>query len=117
MHLAESGTLTMSALSERLNVTLSTVSIVVHQLASYGLVERQEDPADRRRTIVYIHPRQRKYVDAALAERTEPIRRALGRLEPEERAVLLKACRILAEEAEAGHAGPRTVDCPQQEIH
>jgi DNA-binding MarR family transcriptional regulator len=102
-HIADAGTLTISALSERLNVTLPTVSIVVHQLASYGLVDRQEDPTDRRRTIVRIAPVHQEWVHAALVRRTEPFRRTLLRLEPAERAAFVKAIHILADEAGMEH--------------
>lgn len=113
MHLAESDGLTVSGLSERLGVTLPTVSVVIHQLASYGLVERTDDPADRRRAIVRIDPLHREWVDAMLAQLTEPLRRTLVRLQPMERAVFVKALKILAEES--GSSAELVSSCREDE--
>ena len=46
------GPLTVSELASRLDLTLPTVSGVLADLDRAGLVDRQPDPADRRRTIV-----------------------------------------------------------------
>lgn len=97
-HLAEAEPLSVSELGERLNVSLPTVSIVVHQLAGYGLIQRMEDPADRRRAIVQIDPVHRSWVDASLQRAAAPLRRTLERLEPEERRTFIQGLTVLAEE-------------------
>jgi DNA-binding MarR family transcriptional regulator len=105
MHLAETNELSVGELRERLDVTLPTVSAVIHQLADYGLVQLREDVADRRRTLVSIAPSHREWVDSALAGVSAPLRRTLLQLEARERAALLKALRILEGElAEGGIA-------------
>lgn len=108
-HLAEAEPLSVSELGERLNVSLPTVSIVVHQLAEYGLVERQEDPADRRRAIVRIDPVHRPWVDESLQRAAAPLRRTLERLGIEERRAFLHALIVLADElqdTESADGGP-----------
>jgi DNA-binding MarR family transcriptional regulator len=112
MHIADAGSLSISALSERLNITLPTASIVVQQLTAYGLVERQEDPTDRRRTIIRIDPLQGGWVEDALAQHTQPLRRTLARLDTNERAIFLKSLRIFAEEAEAVLPPAEREGCP-----
>lgn len=46
--------LRMSELSSRLGVSISTVSGVVDRLVDQGLVDRQDDPADRRQVVLRI---------------------------------------------------------------
>jgi len=50
---AEPG-LRMSELSSRLGVSISTVSGVVDRLVDQGLLDRQDDPADRRQVVLRI---------------------------------------------------------------
>jgi MarR family transcriptional regulator, organic hydroperoxide resistance regulator len=49
---AAAGPLSMGALSERLGLALSTTSGTVDRLVRRGLLERAEDPTDRRQVIV-----------------------------------------------------------------
>ena len=49
---AAAGSLSMGALSERLGTALSTTSGTVDRLVRRGLLERAEDPTDRRQVIV-----------------------------------------------------------------
>ena len=49
---AAAGPLSMGALSERLGLALSTTSGTVDRLVQRGLLERTEDPRDRRQVIV-----------------------------------------------------------------
>ena len=49
---AAAGPLSMGALSERLGLALSTTSGTVDRLVQRGLLERAEDPRDRRQVIV-----------------------------------------------------------------
>ncbi len=49
---AAAGSLSMGALTERLGTALSTTSGTVDRLVRRGLLERAEDPADRRQVIV-----------------------------------------------------------------
>ena len=49
---AAAGSLSMGVLSERLGTALSTTSGTVDRLVRRGLLERAEDPSDRRQVIV-----------------------------------------------------------------
>jgi DNA-binding MarR family transcriptional regulator len=96
---AAAGPLSVSELARRLGLGLSTTSAIVGQLSRAGLLERAEDEADRRRTIVRLHDDYRdvigKWAERALA----PLRATLERLPARARAQFIEGWRILHEEA------------------
>lgn len=104
---AVDGPLTVSELARREGLARTTASLLVTQLADAGLVERREDEADRRRTLVSIAPQHRAESVAVLEAKLAPLRRAVARMGPERAASLLAGLEILTEEmeAEAGGAG------------
>jgi DNA-binding MarR family transcriptional regulator len=55
-HLALAGPLTVGELSRHLDRAQSVVSDMVAHLEDAGLLERQSDPADRRRRLVWLTP-------------------------------------------------------------
>ena len=90
--------LTVSELAARLGLTLSTVSGVLADLGRAGLVDRQPDPADRRRTIAQIPPDQAALVMEWLDGAASPLARVLDKLAPSEQAAFLKAMDMLETE-------------------
>jgi DNA-binding MarR family transcriptional regulator len=88
----------VSELAHRLDVSLATMSQVVSDLESWGLVERASDTADRRRTLVSVAAEHRDNIRAIQEQRLRPLSRALRRLEPDERAALVRGLEVLAEE-------------------
>jgi DNA-binding MarR family transcriptional regulator len=92
------GPLTVSELASRLGLTLSTVSGVLADLGRAGFVDRQPDPADRRRTIVQIPPDQAALVMEWLDGAASPLARVLDKLAPSEQAAFLKAMDMLETE-------------------
>jgi DNA-binding MarR family transcriptional regulator len=92
---------TVGELAADLELGLATVSGVVAELDRAGLVERQQDPADRRRTIVTIRDEHRPAIQAWLNGAAAPIVRVLERLSPEERAVFVRAMDLLDQELAA----------------
>ncbi len=55
-HLAMAGPLTIGEAAVHLNRAQSVVSEIVSHLEGRGLLERESDPADRRRTLVWLTP-------------------------------------------------------------
>jgi len=55
-HLAVSGPLTVGEAARHLDRAQSVVSEIVDQLEAKGLLERERDPADRRRVLVWLTP-------------------------------------------------------------
>jgi DNA-binding MarR family transcriptional regulator len=70
----------------------------VSELSRAGLLERVEDDADRRRTLVRVAPEHAAAIEAFLSRRLEPLRRALQRLSLPERAAFVRGLDVLTEE-------------------
>ncbi|HEY9287358.1 MAG TPA: MarR family transcriptional regulator [Candidatus Dormibacteraeota bacterium] len=99
--LALAGPLSVSQLSSRLEVGLPSASLLVGELGRVGVVVRQEDERDRRRTIVDLAPAHREAVMGFVSRRAGIIESALESLEPTERAALIKGLRALVTALEA----------------
>jgi DNA-binding MarR family transcriptional regulator len=89
--LQEFGPASQAALSRRTGIYRSDLVAVVNELTGRGLIERASDPADRRRNVITITPRGRRYLrrldelvaavqDELLAPLTQPERDQLVRL-------------------------------------
>src|SRR4029450_1688965 len=87
----EFGPASQAALSRRTGIYRSDLVAVVNELTSRGLIDRASDPADRRRNVITITPRGRRYLrrldglvaavqDDLLAPLTPPERDQLVRL-------------------------------------
>lgn len=92
------GPLTVSELASREGLALSTASLLVTQLSQAGLVERNEDAEDRRRTVVSVAPAFRRESEAALESKLAPIRRALSRMGSRRATAMLEGLAVLVEE-------------------
>jgi DNA-binding MarR family transcriptional regulator len=101
LRIGTEGPLGMSDLADRMSLSLATVSQLVSDLAEWGLVERTTDPADRRRVSVAVTPSHRATIRGLVESRLQPIERALARLEPDERAGLLRGLAALSAELDA----------------
>ena len=55
-HLAMTGPLTIGEAAAHLNRAQSVISEIVSHLEEQGLLERESDPADRRRTLIWLTP-------------------------------------------------------------
>ncbi|MEU7695614.1 MarR family winged helix-turn-helix transcriptional regulator [Microbispora hainanensis] len=87
------GPLTVNELAARLEVAPATVSLMVGDLSRKGVVDRREDDADRRRTIVSIAEANREAVDAWLARGASAWRSALEPLTSEQRRMFVETLR------------------------
>jgi DNA-binding MarR family transcriptional regulator len=106
MHLGTEGPSTVSELAASLDVSLPAASMLTRELEEHGLVERREDPEDRRRTVVTLEDATAKAVREWISARDRPLEQALASLDPAERAAFLKGLHALAdalmEESEHG---------------
>ena len=91
--------LSVSELADRLGLSLPATSQLVGELSRAGLLERSEDPHDRRVTLVRLPEEHREAVQVLVDRQAEPVRRTLERLSARARADFLEAMRILAEES------------------
>jgi DNA-binding MarR family transcriptional regulator len=91
------GPRTVSELAEGLGVSLPAASKLTRELEEHRLVERREDPEDRRRTVVTLNDETAGAVRKWLARRNLPIEQALASLDEAERAAFLKGLNALAD--------------------
>jgi DNA-binding MarR family transcriptional regulator len=92
------GPLAVSELASRLGLTLPTVSGLLADLDRAGFIERQPDPADRRRTIVQVIPGRAALIGEWLDGAARPLARVLGQLSASEQQAFLKAMDLLETE-------------------
>lgn len=79
------GPMGVKELARRLEIAPATASLMISELSRHGVVDRREDDADRRRTIVSIAEEYRPAVDDWLARGAEAWGKALEPLTPKER--------------------------------
>jgi len=103
LHLARTGPLTVTEAARHLDRAQSVVSDIVTHLEAKGLLERQSDPADRRRTMVWLTPEGFDHLERdreVLA--TDLLAGAFAAMTPGERAALLDGLStLLAADARA----------------
>ena len=106
-HLALAGPVTVGELCHHLDRTQSVVSDIVAHLEEDGLVERQDDPADRRRRLVWLSPSGRELLarDRDVLS-VELLERAFARLDQAERQAALDAFESLLQADDAAGAVP-----------
>jgi DNA-binding MarR family transcriptional regulator len=75
----------VTQLARVIGVSLSTASELIGDLSRAGIVERREDPADRRRTLVRLCQRYRGSVEQLVASRAAPLMRVLEQLSDRDR--------------------------------
>jgi len=84
------GPLGVNDLAERLEVTPATVSLMVGELSRKGVLERREDPDDRRRAIITLADAHREAIDSWLARSARAWRQALEPLTAEQRRLFVE---------------------------
>jgi DNA-binding MarR family transcriptional regulator len=107
LHLARTGPLTVTEAARHLDRAQSVVSEIVTHLEAKGLLERQADPADRRRTLVWLTPEGFDHLERdreVLA--TSLLARALAAMAPADRAALLRGFAALVAADDAAPARP-----------
>jgi DNA-binding MarR family transcriptional regulator len=98
MALTIGGPASVSELAERIGLTPATTSLLVGELSRAGFVQRQEDEADRRRTIVSVDKSIQDVVLPSLGETLEPLNRALERMSAAQRRHFMDGLRLVNEE-------------------
>jgi DNA-binding MarR family transcriptional regulator len=87
----------ISDLSEHLEITNAATSQLVDKLVQAGLLERAEDPHDRRAKQVSLTPAGEELVEKAIAERSRWVDDLATVLDAEERQKVAEALEILTE--------------------
>jgi DNA-binding MarR family transcriptional regulator len=86
--LTSQGPANLSTLAEALGVHASNASRTCEALVSMGLLDRRDDPNDRRNVVLAPRERGRQVVRAVLDRRSDLLAELLGRLSPTDRTAL-----------------------------
>ncbi len=92
--------MTMSQLAEALGVALPNATGIVNRLEERGLLDRRDDPSDRRLVRVELTDDGRRFIGDLEAARRERMSRLIAELDPEQRERLLR-CAIDLRDASA----------------
>jgi DNA-binding MarR family transcriptional regulator len=104
--LVASGRMRMSELAARLGITSSTATGAVDRLVELGLIERHEDPADRRQVVVSATPTAAATLEHFRELNSRRMREILGRLDAGELATVERAMQVLDAAVAAETAAP-----------
>jgi DNA-binding MarR family transcriptional regulator len=103
-HLALAGPLTIGEAAAHLSRAQSVVSEIVSHLTDQGLLERESDPADRRRTLIWLTPAGH---DALRRDRevlgVDLLAGAFARMPPDQADALIKGLDALVHSTEGGN--------------
>jgi DNA-binding MarR family transcriptional regulator len=91
------GDRSVGELARELGLSLPAASTLARELEEHGLLERREDPSDRRRTVVGLAPATERAVRAWLAQRSRPLEQTLAALTATEQEAFLKGLRALGD--------------------
>lgn len=92
----------LSKLADHVGLTLSTMSTLVDGLAAQGLVNRREDPEDRRRMTLTLTELGLNRHEAAREAALVSLREMLRPLSPSDRATVTRAMQVLRERFTGG---------------
>jgi DNA-binding MarR family transcriptional regulator len=95
--LGSEGERTVGELARELGLSLPAASKLTRDLEDHGVVERREDPDDRRRTVVALSAGTGRRLRSWFDRRSKPLEQALAALDEKERAAFLKGLRALAD--------------------
>jgi DNA-binding MarR family transcriptional regulator len=90
----------VSDLSERFDITNAAASQLVEKLVQSGLIQREEDPNDRRAKLLNLTDKGRDLIQQGLEGRYRWVDEVARKLTAEERAKVSEALNILAHAAE-----------------
>ncbi len=84
--LLHKGPTPVNAIGARVRLTSGSITTAVDRLERKGLVERRNDPGDRRARVVHLTEEGRKLISCAFADHEAAMERAASGLTPAERA-------------------------------
>jgi len=84
--LLHKGPLPVNEIGRMVRLTSGSITTAIDRLERKGMVERRNDPADRRTRVVHLTDAGRKLIHCAFADHEAAMERATSGLTPEERA-------------------------------
>ena len=96
----------MSQVSERFEITPAAASQLVDKLVQSGLIQRVEDPHDRRAKLLNLTDKGRDLIQQGIEERYRWVDELAATLSVEERAQISEALNIMTRAAQTLEAEP-----------
>jgi DNA-binding MarR family transcriptional regulator len=96
----------VSDISERFDITNAAASQLVDKLVQSGLIQRQEDPNDRRAKLLNLTERGRDLIQQSIEKRYRWVDELAEKLTPEERLQVAEALQVMTEAANEMEAEP-----------
>jgi DNA-binding MarR family transcriptional regulator len=106
MQLHYRGNCGISDIGERFDITNAAASQLVDKLVQSGLLQREEDPSDRRAKLVNLTDKGREFIHHGIEERYRWVDQLTGKLTAEERAKVDEALNIMTQAAQELEAQP-----------
>jgi len=97
--LLHKGPLPVHVIGEKIRLTSGSISVAIDRLEQKGLVERQDDPEDRRTRIVHLTHEGRKLIGCAFTEHAHAMEHATSGLSKPERAEAIRLLKKLGARA------------------
>jgi DNA-binding MarR family transcriptional regulator len=101
MRLVHGGSAGVSEIGEQLGVTNAAASQAVDRLVQLGLIERTEDPDDRRAKRLALTQKGRTLIEQGIEARSKWIEGVMDVLTPEQQNMIISALTLLNEAARA----------------
>ena len=100
MQLYHRGACGMSEVSERFEITPAAASQLVDKLVHSGLIQRVEDPNDRRAKLLSLTDKGKEFIQQGIEERYRWVEELAGKLSAEERAQISDALNVMTRAAQ-----------------
>lgn len=99
MQLHYRGNCAVGDIGERFDITNAAASQLVDKLVQSGLIQRKEDPSDRRAKLLNLTDKGNKLIQQGIEERYRWVDELAGKLTSEERAKVNEALQIMTQTA------------------
>lgn len=99
MQLHYHGNCGVSDIGERFDITSAAASQLVDKLVQSGLIQREEDPNDRRAKLLNLTPKGRDFIQQGIEERYRWVDQLAGKLNAEQRAKVTEALQVMTQAA------------------
>jgi DNA-binding MarR family transcriptional regulator len=101
MRLYHGGNSGVSEIGEQMGVTSAAASQAIDRLVLLGLIERTEDPKDRRAKRLALTPKGRTLIESGIEARSRWVEGLTDALTPEQQSMTISALTLLTEAARA----------------
>ncbi|HET6597398.1 MAG TPA: MarR family transcriptional regulator [Anaerolineales bacterium] len=108
MQLHYRGNCAVGDISERFDITNAAASQLVDKLVQSRLIQREEDPADRRAKLLNLTEKARELIQQGIEERYRWVDQLAAKLTPEERTKVTEALQIMTQAAKELETEPAT---------